>query len=276
MKTITRFGFLALLLSLPPGGMAAPQAAVSSNEESCAGTLTAIHTQDHTITVRRMLMDKTFHLGQHCAVSALDKKDAVVSDLRPGEKVEIRYQNVEGILVADQIAEKALRYDGAVQAVDQKAGTVTMQEAPLYVPFHAPQMFRLAAGCEIVLPDRHDGTLAALQPGDRISVIYELPGGAPVAYRIRDRSLTLVGVVAAVDPSNHTLKAREKSSEIKFELADDCQIILNGEKPGHLKDLVLGQPCKFTYENVNGVEVLDRIVPANAAKPTQTASASRQ
>ncbi len=275
MKTITRLGFLALLLSLPPGGMAAAQAAVANTEKSCAGTLTAIHTQDNTITVKRMLMNKTFHLGQHCAVSALDKKDAVVSDLRPGEKVEIRYQNVEGVLVADQIAEKALRYDGAVQAVDAKAGTVTMQEAPLYVPFHAPQMFRLAAGCGIVLQDGHDGTLAALQPGDRISVIYELPGGAAVAYRIKDRSMTMVGVVAAVDPSDHTLQAREKSGQIKFEMGDDCQIILNGQTPGHLKDLVVGQPYRFTYEHVNGVDVLDRIVPASGAKPTQTASASR-
>ena len=175
MKTISKMTLLSLLVALPLGVKAGDQTASMNNEQRCNGTLTAVNAQDNTMTVRPLWFNKTFHIGQNCAVSALDKSTAAVSDLRPGEKVEIRYQDVQGVLVANRITERALRYDGTVQEVNQKNGTVTMAEAPLYTPFHAPQVFHTADNCGIILPDGQSGVLGQLKSGDRITVIYELP-----------------------------------------------------------------------------------------------------
>ncbi len=272
MKTISTMGLLALLVAVPLGLKAGEQTSSMNNEQSCTGTLTALNPQDNTMAVRPPLwFARTFHIGQKCAVSSLDKSSAVLSDLRPGEKVEIRYQNVQGVLVADRITERALRYDGTVRDVNQKDGTVTMAQAPLYAPFRAPQVFHTAANCGIVMPDGRSGALAQLNSGDRITVLYDLPGSSSVAYRITDRSLTAVAVVDSIDPTDRTLQAKEKTGDVRFDLANDCQILLKGEgeKPGELKDLALGQPYKLTYERVNGVDVLERIAPPGA---TQTAS----
>ena len=110
--------------------------------------------------------------------------------MRAGEKVRIRYQKVDGVLVANRIAEKALRCEGTVRSVDKHAGTVTIEEGPLYKAFHGPGTFQLAKDCKITLCNGHEGALADLQPGDRVSRVYELPNGSRVADRIRERTTT--------------------------------------------------------------------------------------
>ena len=243
------------------------------SEETWTGTLTAVNAREKTFKAEHLLFTKTFSLGEQCAISTLDNQKAALSDLRPGEKVKVRYQAVEGVLVADQVAERPLHYTGTVQAIDPMARTVTMEEPPLYQPFHAPKAFQVATDCKIVLRSGNTGTLAALQPGDRISVIYELPSGSPAAYRIRDKSSTFVATLQAIDPSARTIEAKDLSNQKQFDIAHHCRIILSGEKAGKLKDLALGHEYRFTYEPVNGVNVLDRVTSVQGAKPAETAAA---
>ena len=82
-------------------------------------------------------------------------------------------------------------------------------------------------------------------------------------------------MIEAIDLPERTVKAKEILGEKKFDVGDDCQVILGNGKTGHLKDLVLGHRYQFTYEDVNGVNVLSRIVPAQEAKPPETASTSK-
>jgi hypothetical protein len=147
-----------------------------------------------------------------------------------------------------------------------------MEEAPLYKPFRAPEKFRLARNCELTLANGGGGTLADVQPGDRIMVIYELPGGSPVAYRIQEQSSTFVGVLDAIDLPARTVKAKQMATEKTFELGDKCRIIASNQQSEPLKDLALGQHYRFTYRDVNGINVLDQIAPAQNAKPAETAS----
>ncbi len=273
MNTIRTLGILVLTVALPQGLEAAQQPAGTNHEKCWRGTVSAIDTRDNTIAVKRAWLTKKFNVGEHCAITAIGKKEAALTDLRPGERVRIRYQNAEGVLVADRIAERALHYRGTVSAIDQQNGTVTMEQAPLYRPFRAPERFHTAKDCEVTLWNGHAGTLAELHPGDRISVTYERPDGSPTAYRIEEKSRTLVGAVDAIDLSARTVKARQTLGETKFNLGDDCRIVVNGEKAGQLKDLALGRSYQFTYEQVNGVNVLERIAPAQAGKPAETASA---
>ncbi len=272
MQTIRKIVPLILVAAFPLAVLAGNGSAGEKCERTWRGTVTAVNTRENSITVKHAWLTRTFRLGKHCAITTVDKKQAALSDLLRGERVRIRYQNAEGVRVADRIHERALRYDGTVQAVDGKAGTVTMEELALYRPFHAPEKFRIASDCKVKLWDGREGTVAEVQPGDQISVIYNLPGGSPMAYRIRDKSATFAGAVEAIDLPARTIEAKELFGEKKFELGDDCQIILRGEKAGHMKDLVLGQQYQFTYEDVNGVNVLNRIAPAQEGKPAETAS----
>jgi hypothetical protein len=76
----------------------------------------------------------------------------------------------------------------------------------------------------------------------------------------------------AVDLSARSVKAKLMTGEKTFDLADKCRIIASNQQSQHLKDLVLGQQYRFTYRQVNGVNVLDQIAPAQEAKPAETAS----
>jgi len=262
------------MAALPFSVQASQQLNPRSNEKTWTGNLTAVNAQDKTFTGEHWLASKTFHLGENCALSTIDNKQASLSDLRPGIDVRVRYRDLEGVLVADRIAEKPLHYAGRIQAIDRNGRTIAMEEAPFYKPFRAPRTFHIATDCKMRLGNHESGTLAALQPGDRISILYERHNGKSVAYRIGDKSMTFKGRLEAIDMSSRTVKAKEMSTRKNFNLADHCQIVVNGKRIAHLKDLVLGHQYQFTYEKVNGVNVLDRIAPIPGVKPSETASTS--
>lgn len=263
---------VVLGVTLPVCLFAGQEVTGVKHERYWTGTITAVDTQNNTVSGTHWMVGDTFDIGQKCAIDTIDNKEAKLGDLRPGEKARIEYREVEGVRVADRIAELALRYDGTVHSVDQTAGVITMAEAPLYQPFHQPERFRIAGDCKVILLNRHDGSLADLQPGDRISVIYELPKDSAVAYRIREKTTRSDGVVVAIDRSTGTLKVNESSGEKEFTVGDDCQVVLGGMKTGDLKNLVPGEHCRFTYEEVNGINVLDQIAPTRSANTAEKAS----
>jgi hypothetical protein len=273
MKTIRQYGVIALLATLPLGVQAGQAKSEKNHDERWSGAVTSVNTANKSVTGTSWLASKTFNLGENCAIVTLDKKEGSLADLRPGDKIKVHYRDVEGVLVADRIAERPLHYSGRVHAINEQTRTLTMHEPALYQPFHAPEKFRLAADCKVVLGNGRSGTLASIQPGDRITVIYELPGSSPVAYRIRDESLDFVGKLDAMDLSTRTLRAKERDTRKSFDVADHCQIILRGKQNGRLKDLALGDEYRFTYQTVNGLNVVDRIAPVQATTTPEASSA---
>ena len=261
------------MTTLPSVSLLAKQQSTERNSgKTWAGTVTAVSAQNKTLTGKHWLFSRTFNLGEKCDISTVDSEKASLTDLHPGEQVRVHYQNAEGILVADRIAEWPLHYTGTVHAIDQKARTVTMEEVPLYMLFHGPDRFCTAGNCKVILTNGEHGTLADLRPGDRVTLIYELPGGSRFAYRIRQMSSTFVGMLDAIDLPARTVKAKKMAAEKTFNLTDKCQIVDVNQQREDLKDLVLGQQYRFTYQDVNGVNVLDQIAPAQEAKPADTAS----
>lgn len=271
MSTIVQIGLIVLASALPFAASAAPETGKANNEKTWTGTLTTVNPQDNTITGKWWWFAKTFHIGQQCAISTVDRKDAALSDLRPGEKAQIHYQNVEGVLVANRIDEKPMYCSGTIETIGPKAQTVTITKETVYSMASADKTFNIAADCKVVLRNGKDGVLDDVKPGDRVTAVYELPNGSPVVYRILEKSTTFVGKLEAVDLPARTAKASEFVGGKKFNLADNCQIIVNG-KNAALTDLKLGQNYIFTYEIVNGVNVADRIAQTMGPRAGERAS----
>jgi hypothetical protein len=257
---------------IPIGARAGTETSRMNTEHWWTGRITAVNTQDNTISGKHLQYTRTFRLGEKCPISAVDNHQATLGDLRPGEKVRISYRDVEGVLVANHITEQALSYHGTVQNVDPKTGTVQMEEARVERPFRAPKSFQIAGDCQVILWNGQEGNLADVHPGDRVSVVYELPNRQQVAYRIREQTASFEGVADTIDLPARTLKAKEGSQEVQFVLGNHCRFVQSDGKTGHLKDLQPGHDYRFTYEEVNGIDVLDRIAPAPPTNAAKTAS----
>lgn len=266
MNTMTTLGSLVLISILSVSAKADQQTPETRHEKTWRGTLTEVNPQNHTIKCERWMVTEAFRVGDHCVVSAVDKRDAALSDLHPGEKVEIQYQNAEGVRVAERIAERELCYVGRVRYVDRKDRIVTIENKA----FH--KTFSFAGDCEVVRSDGKRGTIDDVRPGFKVTVTYETPGGAPIAYRVREESVTLVGKLVAIDLPDRTLKVTEGSSEKTFTAGKECRIVVNRKVNARLTDLALGQDYRLTFENIDGVNVVASITPASEPNLTETAS----
>ena len=59
--------------------------------------------------------------------------------------------------------------------------------------------------------------------GHHVTVVYDLPGDAPVARAIEQTSATFVGTLDAIDASIRMVKAKHLVGDKKFNLADNLQ-----------------------------------------------------
>jgi Cu/Ag efflux protein CusF len=177
----------------------------------------------------------------------------MASDLRPGQKVTVSYQNAEGVLVADHIVQQPIRYVGTVQAIDPPQHTLTVRHGAM------DKEFQIADDCRVMFRDGKTGTLADLQPGYHVTVTYEMPNGKPTAWEIAQTSATFTGTLTAIDLDNRTVKAKAAFSSMKFNRADEFAIVLNGKTGGQMRDLRPGEELTFSYDDVDGVNVVNRI-----------------
>ena len=109
------------------------------------------------------------------------------------------------------------------------------------------------------------GTVADIQPGNHVLITYEVPNGKPTAREIAQTSETFTGDLTAIDLDQKTMKAKAMFATKKFNVGDDCAVVINGKPDGKLTDLRPGESLTFSYDNINGVNVVNRIAPANGS-----------
>jgi hypothetical protein len=136
--------------------------------------------------------------------------------------------------------------------------------------------FELPGDCKVVLRDDKSGSLQDVKVGHQVTVVYELPGGSPTAREIEQTSAMYVGTLDAIDASMRTVKAKHFVGDRKFSLADNCKIIVNGKPDGKLNDLRLGQKLVLSYEDVDGVNVANRIAQPEEATKSEMSEAEKQ
>lgn len=232
-----------------------------------SGTIASVDRSEHTLTVKGwFLFKKTFNLGDNCAYQLWEKPDATAAGLHPGEKVTVSYQDVQGVLIADRVHQHPMHYEGAIKSIDPDHHSLTLRLSAW------DKQMQIAGNCKVVLRGDKPGTLADLHPGDHVTVTYDKPGDKPTARQIAQTSLKFTGTLTAIDLGERTLKAKSLFDSKKFNVADDCAIVINGKINGRLSDLRPDTSVMFSYDDINGVNVANRIAPETPAAEPQTNS----
>lgn len=235
--------------------------ATTRPDKHYTGTVVSVDPNEHMLTVKSWLMfKKTFNLGDNCSYDLWPKSATTEAGLRPGEKVRVSYRNVHGVLIASQVQQQLMRHEGTVKTIDPGERVLKLGGSGW------DGQLTLADGCKIVLRDEKSGTLADIHPGDHVTVIYEEPAGKPTVRQISQTSEEFTGTLTAIDLGEKTLKAKSMFDSKKFNVADNCAIVINGKINGKLSDLRPDTTMVFSYDTINGVNVVNRIAPEAAEK----------
>lgn len=259
-------GWLSLTLFTPAlGGESKP----AEHARTYSGIVSAVDQNEKTLSVKTWLASRSFNIGEDCKVSLEDKPAATVADVHPGQKIEVSYEEVAGVRVAHGIAQHNLSFKGHVTELDSPNHTITVRDSGL------GKTFALAPECKVVLNHDRAGIVNDLKPGQFVTVIYEDGKQRDLACRIEQRSETYVGTIRALDAGARTVKARTRLSERKFNLADDCSIVIEGHPDAHLSDLHIGDRVVISYEDKDGIAIVSRIGREPTAGETETAQTAR-
>ena len=240
------------------------KAAAAKPEKTYTGMVISVAPTEHTLDVKGFLFSKKFNLGDSCAYQMAGAETGAIGDLRPGQRVTVGYQDANGVLVADRVTQKPMREEGMVKAIDPAAHTLTLH------PGVMDKTYLLAADCDITLRGGKAGALGDIQTGDHVTVTYEIPDGKATAREIAQTSATFTGNLTAIDLEQKTVKAKATFATKKFNVGDNCAILVNGKPDGKLTDLQPGENLTFNYDSVNGVNIVNRIAPAGAAPAAPT------
>ena len=230
---------------------------VATPEHTYTGRIMTVDAQNRTLTVKSwMLSKKEFNLGDNCTYAMVNHPNGSAADLRPGEKVIVRYQNVDGVRITKRISHEPVRFEGTVAEIDPTNHTLMLHKPGLDKPME------MSADCRVVLKNERPGEMPDIHPGDHVTVTYETPDGVPTVREIAQTSAEFTGKLTAIDLSDQTIKASDTFSTKRFNLANNCSILVNGHSGGKLSELQPSQRMVFTYDTVNGVNVVNRIAPA--------------
>ncbi len=259
-------GAAALTLAALPA--AAQMTIAAKPDKSYTGTVVSVNPNGGTLKVKGPLMfSKDFNLGQNCAYALWNEPAGTDADLRPGEKVRVRYQDANGVLVADRVQQEPMTEQGMVKTIDPATHTLTLRCGLRDKTVQVPD------NCPVKLAGDKSGMVADVQPGYYVTVTYELPNDKAVAKEIDQTGTTFTGDLRAINLDNRTVVAKSIFDTDTFHLADNCAIVINGKTTGQLSDLRLGDRMAFTYEDINGVKVVNRISNEPVTQESETTSA---
>ena len=247
---------------------ATANAPAAKPDKTYTGTVVSVSPNENMLDVKGFPFGhKKFNLGNSCTYTIVDQDSGAIGDLRPGQRVTVGYQNAHGVLVADRVTQQPLRDKGMVKVIDAKAHTLTLHVGIV------DKTYQLPADCDVILRGDRAGAIADIDTGNHVTVTYEVPNGNATAREIAQTSATFTGDLTAIDLGQKTMKAKTAFTTKKFNLADNCAIIVNGKTDGKLTDLRPGESLTFSYDSVNGVNIVNRIAPAGEQKSSVATSA---
>jgi len=270
MKMTSIMRWSACVLSALALSAAANQTPASSamKEKQATGKVERVNTDERTVTISSFLRHRTFDLGSDCTITLWNNADGSINDLRPGQKVTIGYQKSHGVLAADHVTQEAMRLRGVVKAIYPAQRELVIRR------LDRNEKFVLAENCGVLLYDQKNGQLANILPGDHVTVVYESPSGPDVVRQIAVTSISFTGSITAIDLPDRTVSLDGAFGTKQFSLASDCSIVMKGKTDAPMMDLHPGQRLQINYDEVNGVNVANRIAPAGKERESTTAQAT--
>jgi len=236
-------------------------------EKSYTGMIVSVDPKENTLEIKGFMLSRQFNLGSACNYILLDKSPATVNDLRPGQKVTVSYQDAQSVLIADRVEQEPVQFEGVATVIDTGKHTLIVHRTGLDKELQLPD------DCKVVLHNEKPGTFADIHSGSHVTVTYETPDGTPTAREIAQTSIEFTGMLTAIDLGEKTVKAQAMFESKKFKVADNCTIVINGKTDGQLSDLKPDDKLVFTFDEINGINVVNRIAPAEAQANSATTTA---
>lgn len=252
----------ALLVAVALNSLADEATVTAPPEKSYVGMVVSIDPKEHVLTVKSSVFSqRSFNLGDNCQVVMRDNKAAAAGDLRMGQKVSVKYQDAHGVLIASRVSQVTMRREGMVTSIEPDKHLLLLKGG---------QRIQIADDCKVVLRDGKLGSFADIKVGNHVTVTYEKPGDTTIARQIAQTSIAFTGTLTAIDLDERTVKARTTFSTKKFNLADNCAVVINGRPDGKLSDLKPNDRLVFEYDEIDGVNVVNRIAPVTEASSTNS------
>jgi len=249
------------------GALASSADDTATNEiphKSYTSTVVSVDAKEHMLVLEGFFSSKTFNLGGNCTYTFVDKGAGVIGDLHPGQRVEVVYQEAHDVLVADCVTQEPMCYEGTVKACDPVGRTITLHGRG------RDRTLPIAGDCKVMLRNDKSGSLANIQTGNYVTVTFETPDGKPIARKITQTSEMYTGSLTAIDLDTKTVKAKSLYDTKKFNLGDNCAIVIDGKINGRLADLKTNDKLVFSYDEINGVNVANRIALVGRVQATET------
>ena len=269
LRTWTAVYVSVLTMAGAPTSSADDTATNAIPHKSYTGTVVSVDAKEHTLGLEGFFTSKTFNLGDNCAYTFADKGAGAIGDLHPGQRVEVVYQEAHDVLVADRVTQEPMCYEGTVKACEPVQRTIILHGRG------RDKTFPIAGDCKVVLRGDKPGSLADIQTGNYVTVTYEIPNNKPTAREIAQTSETFTGSLTAIDLDTKTVKAKSLLDTKKFNLGDNCAIVINGKIDGQLADLKPNDKLVFSYDEINGVNVASRIALVGRPQATETPQGSQ-
>lgn len=264
MKRLTSLILVGVLLAT--GGAFAVRATAGESENAngspptareldhYTGKVKAVDADERSLVVMNFWSTRTFNLGEDCRVSVEGREAATTGDLLPGHRVEVTYEEVDGVRIASAVAQRDLRFEGKVAALDTNEMILRVKRG------WTTREFKATPDSEITFRDGSRRPLGDLEPGQSVSVRYYTPGEDHLALKIEQKSLEFTGRVEVLDADRERIQAGSLLADRTFELSDDCVFVINGKAAGTIEDLQIGDRVTFHYEDVNGVAIASKVV----------------
>jgi len=248
-----------------------------TKEKTYSGILVSLDPKEKVLKVKNYVFSKSFVMGENCAFKSSDNESAPVADFRPGQKIDVTYRDASGVFIASKLTREQMVYSGKVEKIDAAKRTITVHQRGGTKKFNLPEACTLVlAGDRRSTVENGKGLLENVKPGNRVTIVYEVPDAKLVARQIDQTSKTYIGKLAAVDLADNRITTGEGAKHDKeFHLTEDCAIMNADKAEGRLKELRVGQKYELSYDEINGVNVVNRIAVAPAESPNR-ADASRE
>jgi hypothetical protein len=276
MKTNALRTCLAVCVSVlaVTGGMTAiadqdtatQQVSQGTKIKTYTGTVSAVDPKNHTMAIKDYLITRKFNLGNSCTYALLE--DNTINGLRPGQAVRVTCLDNHGVLVVNRVDQRPLRHEGVITDINPADHTLLLRSGGF------TRTMQIADDCNVALRNHKSGALTDIKPGYYVTVTYEEPHGVLFARQIAETSESFTGSLTAIDLNDRTMKAKSMVDSKQFLVAKDCSIVIDGKIGGHMDDLRPGEKLMFSYDNIDGVNVVNRIANNESApEPSPQASA---